>query len=234
MNLQRINIVLASLAALALVASTASAQLVNPGYDNAAPGPGPVGSFGLVVGPPFSPGFWGAEASSIVTTGGGPGGPVAPNSGPNMLQMNNSGDTVTESWQVVNVSGSLPPNPAVTFSALFNASSSAPSAIGAVRVFAFTAGNNWPTFSTIAQTQATLDASAQTWQPISVGAVSIPANTDWILAETYYVNSTLGLSGGRAYVDDTRLTITSIPEPSSLALGALALVGVSRLRKRRK
>ena len=228
-----------AVATLIAASSDASAQLVNPGFDNAVPGLGPVGGFGTVVGPPFSPGAWVAELSSIVAIGGGPGGPVAPNSNPYMLQMSNSGDTLCQCWQVINVAGSLPPNPAVTFTALFNASSTAPSAVGAVRIFTFATGSNWPTWSQINQQTGTLDANTQTWQPITLPLTPIPTNTDWILAEVYYVNSTLGFSGNRAYVDDARLTIASIPEPTTVALAGMGLTGLAlatfrRMRRERR
>ena len=42
--------------AIAFGAVTASAQLVNPGFDDAVPGVGPVGGFGTVVGPPDAAG----------------------------------------------------------------------------------------------------------------------------------------------------------------------------------
>ena len=132
------------------------------------------------------------------------------------------------------MTGSLPPNPTVSMSALFNTSSSAPGAIGAVRIFSFDSGNNWPTWTVIAQQQSPLDASAQTWQPITLAPTPIPSNTDWILAEVYYVNGTLGLSGNNGYVDNARLTFGSVPEPSAFVLGAIGLGAAAWSRRRLK
>jgi hypothetical protein len=107
------RIFIASTLAIAIGAVTASAHpLVNPGFDNSSPGPGAVGGFTSVVGPPFSPGFWGAENSTIVATGGFVD-PVTPLSSPYMLEMSDAGGTLTEAWQVVNVAGDLPPNSSV-------------------------------------------------------------------------------------------------------------------------
>lgn len=214
----------------------ASAQLVNGNFDNAVPGPGVVGGFGTVVGPPFQPGFWGAENASIVVAGGGPGGPVTPFSAPNMLEMRDDGLFATQAWQVINVAGSLPPNPAVTFTAMMNASTSVPGVLveGTVRIHTFATGNNWPTSSQVSPQTTTLDPFAQTWQPVTLPLTPIPANTDWILAELFFRNATLVSSGFHAYADNARLTIASIPEPSSLVLGTVGLVAAAVTRGRRK
>jgi hypothetical protein len=229
-----VALIVASLT-LVLGAVDASAQLVNGDFDNAVPGPGIVGGFGTVVGPPFQPGFWGAENASIVTAGGGPGGPIVPAGLPNMLEMRDDGLTVTQAWQVINVTGSLPPNPAVSFSALMNSSTSVPGVPvqGVVRIHTFV--GNWPVSSMTASNSLTLDTSAQSWEPNNLPLTPIPANTNWILAEVYFVNSTLVNSANRAYVDEARLTIASIPEPSSCVLAAFGLSAVGLgLRRRMK
>jgi hypothetical protein len=218
---------------VALAASTASAQLVNPGFDNAIPGPGPVGSFGLVVGPPFSPGFWGAESADIVTAGVGPGGAVTPQSNPNMLEMHPNGGGYSQAWQVVNVLGNLPANPKVGLSALFTASGQTAGAIAGVELRAFITGNNWPTHTVLAGQSLNLDAAGNTWETVTLAPVSVPANTQWLLAQVWYQNASLSNSGSpHGWVDDVQLRI--VPEPSSLALGAVALAGAVWMRRRSK
>lgn len=229
---RQLNILLVLAAAvISFAAVDASAQLVNPGFDNISPGPGPVGNFGLVVGPPFSPGFWGAENSIITPTGAGPGGPVTPLSSPNMLEMAPSG-VVTQAWQVVNVLGNLPANPSVGLSGMFNISTTTPGTTAAVRLYSFNQSSNWASWNVLQSATAQLDASAQTWEQITLAPVPVPANTEWLLAEVYYVSNDLITRGTNGFVDNVQLRI--VPEPSSLALGAVALAGAVWMRRRSK
>ena len=110
-----VGTLIAAIAVLAVsvaLVDPAAAQLVNPGFDS---GPtGPVGNFGAVVGPPFQCCFWGAEAADILAAN-----PCfGARSNPYFLQMNNSGDVLSQAWQAVDVSTGPPVN--VTFSAWAN------------------------------------------------------------------------------------------------------------------
>ena len=232
------RILLASIFAIAVGTATASAHpLVNPGFDvpPIPPGlpailPGAVGNFGLVVGPPFDDGFWGAENSSIVATGSG----VTPLSASYMLEMMDDGLAHTQAWQVVNVAGDLPLNPYVGLSAWFTVSNNGSGSVAGVQMRTFATGAVWPTSSGIWGTSSTLDGASNTWEKISLAPVPILANTEWILAEVFYVNATLRQAGAvtlNGYVDDVKLTI-GVPEPASLSLMGLGL-GLALLRRRR-
>lgn len=226
------QILIVAVAAIAISFESASAYtLVNPGFDDASPGLGPVGGFGTVVGPPFDDGFWGAENSMITSAGTGPGGPVSPLSAPYMLEMTDEGLTHTQAWQVVHVTPNIP-NRMVGLSAMFTASSNSFGTVAGVQLRTFAQGSDWPTSSGLWTATGTLDGSGSTWEQISLAPVLIPANTEWILAEVFYVNSTLSAFGSpHGWVDNTELTI--VPAPASLALMGLG-VGAGLRRKRRK
>ena len=229
--------------AIALGAATASAgTLINPGFDvpPIPPGlpaipPGPVGNFGLVVGPPFSPNYWGAENASI-TTGvvNAPNGPVTPKSLNGMLEMRDDGLTVTQAWQVVDVTGMLPPNPRVGLSACFTVSANSFGTVAAVRIYAFDAtGPNsaWPAWSVIAGTTGQLDGASHTWEMIMMAPVSVPVTTKWILAEVYYVDADLLARGTNGYVDNVQLKI--VPEPATGLLLVSGCFGLAFALRRR-
>jgi hypothetical protein len=218
--------------AIALGAATASAgTLINPGFDNPVPvGILPGTGFGQVVGPPFSPGFWGAENSSIVSTGGS-NGLVTPRSLPQMLEMRDDGLTVTQAWQAVNVVGMLPPNPRVGLGAWFTVSANSFGAVAGVQMRTFGPGATWPNWSGIWGLTGQLDGASHTWQPISLAPVSIPANTEWILAEVYYGDASLVQRGTHGYVDDVQLTI--VPEPATGLLLVSGCFGLAFALRRR-
>jgi hypothetical protein len=99
-------------------------------------------------------------------------------------------------------------------------------------MWTFATGAVWPNSSGNWSTSSQIDGSGLSWEQISLAPVLIPANTEWILAEVFYVNSTLSLHGGtNGYVDDVQLQLPSVPEPASLIL--LVLGGLAMLRRRR-
>lgn len=74
-----------------------------------------------------------------------------------------------------------------------------------------------------------LDSDLTTWESASING-AIPTNAQWIGIEVLY--NTASLQGLPDYVDETSLTITTIPEPSSTLL--LGVSGLALLARRRR
>lgn len=186
------------------VAGPAGAQLVNPAFDS---GPaGPVFNFGTVVGPPAQYGFWGAEDAEIVnvnTCG------LGPRSNPYMLQLNVGGGSHSQAWQAVDVSAGPPAM--VSLRAWGNTCSLTPGATIGVDIRTFNSANGWPAHTLLVNNSLGLDNDAGTWQQVAMNCVSIPADTYYILAQVFLVNSTSG--NVPAYIDDVELIFDECPTP---------------------
>ncbi len=183
----------------------AGAQLVNPGFDS---GPtGVVGNFGTVVGPPFQAGFWGAEDASIdsTTTCG-----TAPRSNPYLLSLGTGGGSYSQAWQAVDVSSGPPTT--VNLSAWANTCATAPGVTVGVDIRTYNSANGWPTETLLINTFIVLDTDSDTWEQVSLDCVQIPADTQWILAQVFLVNSTAG--GSPAYFDDVLLEFDHCVTPT--------------------
>ena len=178
--------------------------VADPGFETLA-----LGSFGAVVSPTFSAGFWGDENGTIVTAiwgnenGAGdtsaacPG--VVPHSGNRMLQMGPSGNN-TETWQAVPV---VPYTVSfIAVSAWFNACDGI-TPRGIVHVRTFNSDSGWPTWTFIDWVPLVLDNTASTWEQISLECIEIPIDTKWILIDVNF--RTEGLEGQTGYVDDVVL-----------------------------
>jgi hypothetical protein len=194
-----------ALAVLLGTVDPAAAQLVNPGFDGGPPGP--VGNFGTVVGPPFQSGFWGAEDASIVgvTTCGTP-----PRSNPFMLSLNVGGGSHSQAWQAVDVTASPPT--LVSLRAWANTCSTVPGVTVGVDIRTFNNANGWPAHTLLTNTSFVLDSNADTWEQVVLNCVLIPADTQWILAQLFLVNSTSGNTP--AYFDDVELRFDECPTPT--------------------
>jgi PEP-CTERM motif len=73
----------------------------------------------------------------------------------------------------------------------------------------------------------------QTWIPLDTGVFTAPAGTAYL--EVFTINVNLVESNGSAGVWYDDLSLVAVPEPSSIALGAMGLIaGVSILARRRR
>lgn len=227
-------------AAAAVVASAATGAqaaltpnlLVDPSFEN------PVLTVHTQINnAPFLTGVWGSENGGNVT---GPVNGVSPASGARMHRQNLTGGSATQTWQRVNVSAYSTAinagNATVNASALFNASSGLPAPSGAIRVF-FHDATNALLSPPSAAAGLTLVAHPGVWQSASVSVVSVPVNTHSIRLELAY--GTASMTTGPftslpTFFDDAMLQLDVVPEPSSLALGAVAIVAAGWTARRRR
>jgi hypothetical protein len=205
--------------------------LTNPGFENSALTP-----ITSVLGSPFSTGVWGYEASTIVTATGG----VIPSGGTHMLSMTTDFNTDTQTLQSVDVSayatdinaGLLTAN----FGALFNVSGNVPAAVAGIFLQFYDSSHNFVGATNISSS-LNLDASANTWQPISLTNIPVPVNTNYLLAQVLYNDASLQNVNGTldaGYVDDAVLTMDRSTTPEPGALMALLPVGAMMLIRRRR
>ena len=173
-------VILAVLVTSAALVAPAAAQLVDPAWDSSPLGP--VGNFGLVVGPPFSAGFWGAEDADVVSALCP--GPLSPG---NFLRLNLGGGSYSQAWQAVDVSTGTPAT--ISFSAWFNTCGVGGAAVG-VAIRTFNSANGWPAHTLYVSNQILLDGNVQSWERVALECVSIPADTKWIVAEVFQANAT--------------------------------------------
>jgi hypothetical protein len=223
-------------AALLVVGMATGAQaaltpnlLVDPSFENPVLTP-----HNQINGAPFLTGVWGSENGGNVL---GPVNGVSPASGQRMHRQNLTGGSATQTWQRVNVSAYSQTinagNATVNAGALFNASSGLPAPVGSVGVHFYNGANQLITPSTVAGT--TFDANPATWQSLNLSVVAIPVNTQFIRLELAF--STASMTTGPftslpTFFDDAVLQLNLVPEPSSLALGTVALVGASWTARR--
>lgn len=226
------------LAALIVASATSGAHafttanlLVDPSFENPVLTP-----FIQILGPPYTTGVWGGENAANV----GPTAGVSPNSGLLMHRQDDDGLTATQSWQLVNVSAYTAAinanNAFVNFSALFNVPADVPAAVGSIGVSFFDASQTAvpPPFTAA---PANPDSNTATWQSYGLSGVPVPATTQYIRLQLAYANATMVNSQGQnrpGFEDDASLTLRIVPEPSSIALGAIALIGTVWVRRRRK
>jgi hypothetical protein len=212
-------------------AVTTSNLLVDPGFENPALTP-----FGQILAPPFLNGVLGGENAANVP---GPDNGVNPAAGALMHRMNDDGLSATQSWQKVNVApysalinaGGV----TVNFGALFNVPQDIQAAVGSVGVSFFNAANV-PLPPPFVGIPANPDSNPATWQAFGTTGVAVPVNTAFIRMQLAYANVTMQSPIGAdrpGFVDNARLTLTYVPEPSTLGLGSLAMAGLLWLRKRR-
>jgi hypothetical protein len=219
-------------AAIAFTTSTSRAAvsgnlLTDPGFEI-----NPLTSYVNVLASPYLTNVWGDEVSTIT----GPVGAVSPSGGVKMLSMTTDNLVATQTFQLVDVSafsGAINTGTATAdMSALFNVDKNVVGA-KAEAVVQFWDSSHSPLVGS-GTGLLTLDSNPATWEPISATGVSVPVNTNYILAQVLYINSTMNDSAGvnqPGFVDDAKLTLTTSPEPASLGIFAIAALGMLRRRR---
>ena len=205
--------------------------LVDPSFENPALTP-----FGQIIGPPFTTGVWGGEVAANVT---GPVAGISPASGLRMHRMDDDGGVATQSWQLVDLSPYTTAinagNASVNFDALFNVPANVAGGIGSLVVSFFTAAQT-PVPPLITAAPFNADSIPPTWQSFGLSGVAVPPTTQYVRLQLAFANASMQAPNGTqrpGFVDDARLTLTIVPEPSTIGLGSLAMAGLLWLRKRR-
>ena len=214
-------------------ASTAKAYttgnlVVDPSFES-----NPLIPYVQILGPPYTTGSWGAEMATISGTASG----ITPASGALMLSMTDDGLIATQAFQLVDVSAYATDINAglatVDASALYNVPADVPAGAAAVYTGFYNGANASIGSFTI---PGVLDSNVSTWQSLNINAFPVPVGTQYILMQVLYNNASMISSNGASrpgYVDDAMLTLTAVPEPTSIALAATAFVGVLVMGTRR-
>ncbi|QEG35715.1 PEP-CTERM sorting domain-containing protein [Bythopirellula goksoeyrii] len=231
-----------SIALLSVVClSQARAQvfplLTDPGF-NTPPTNAPIAYTTAYNTPVFD--TWGIESGAFV--------PVLLNSGLNlitpkegngMLRENATGGVATQAIQFVDLSAPIfqaaitAGNATIDLSACFNVPSAAAGAGGYVALRFFNTFNPVGPGSAIATFTASnpnLDANIGTWETIALNNVIVPTGTLRVGAEVGFGNARLNQRPG--VVDLAEMNLTIVPEPSSLVLGLLSIIGLASSRRR--
>ncbi len=221
MNTRTNSIMACAALVLALAASAvpASANLViDPSFEDET-APFLLPGLGGVVSPVFTPGFWGAENSTIVTAENN----VAPRCQTQMLRMQDEGAVVTQAFQAVYVgadSSCIDSGHArVTLDAWLNTTELAgvPPVEGGVTVLFYNCDTCWGNTVPYISTPISLDNSPSTWELSSVSG-AIPPGTRWLLVQLGFTDATL--LGRPGYVDCVEMNVDTSgcsPSPAEAA-----------------
>jgi hypothetical protein len=216
MNARRNFVIACAALVLALTASTLPARanvVIDPSFEDIT-APFLLPGLGGVVGPPFTPGFWGAENATVVTAENN----VAPRCDVQMLRMEDEGGTVTQAFQAVYVGADsicIDSGLAhITLSAWLNTIELAgvTPVVGGVTAFFYNCDTCWGAVVPYIGTPINLDNNPSTWE-LSLVSGAIPPGTRWVLVQTGFTDALL--LGRPGYVDCVEMVVdTSGCSPS--------------------
>ncbi|MFH1143222.1 MAG: hypothetical protein V1774_01600 [Candidatus Eisenbacteria bacterium] len=159
-----------------------------------------------IVGPVFTPGFWGAEFATVVTAES----LVTPRCETQMLRMENEGGAVTQAFQAVYVGADSicidNGLATVTLEAWLNTTELAGvvPVEGGVTVFFYSCDTCWGNVVPFITDPISLDNSPGTWEVSSTAGV-IPPGTRWLLVQMGFTDASL--LGRPGYVDCVQMEI---------------------------
>ena len=209
--------------------------IVDPGFES-----NPLINYALVLGPPYTTGAWSAEVGAIT----GPASGITPADGVKMLELSDDGLIATQSFQLIDVTPYSTDinagNASITASGNYNVPQDVAAGTSAVNVGFYNAAHGF-----ISSTQTTssvlpgavLDNNPATWQTLNITSFPVPVNTAYLLMQPLFANASMVNAAGAhrpGYVDRTSLTLTAVPEPSTLVLAGLAMMGTVLMWKWRK
>ncbi len=210
--------------------------LTDPSFEN-----NPLSNYVQILGPPYNTNTWGAEMATISGVSDG----ITPANGSLMLNMADDGGATTQAFQLIDVSPySIDINAGlvtVDASALYNVPAAVAAAVSSVSVTFYDSTHaNLGFVITGSNTLSGgfVDSNVNTWEAINIVGAAVPVSTQYMLMQFAYNNASMLDSQGLArsgYVDAATLTLTAVPEPSSVVLvgvGAV-LLGVAAWRRKR-
>ncbi len=220
----------------ALASYTTSNLLTDPSFEN-----NPLSNFVQILGPPYNTNTWGAEMATISGVSDG----ITPANGSLMLNMADDGGLTTQAFQLIDVSPySTDINAGlvtVDASALYNVPATVAAAVSSVNVSFYDGVHSSLGFVSAGSNTLSggfVDSNVNTWESINIVAASVPVGTKYMLMQFAYNNASMIDSQGlprSGYVDAATLTLTAVPEPSSVALVSVgaAILGVAASRRKR-
>jgi PEP-CTERM motif len=224
------------LASHAQASYTTGNLLTDPSFEN-----NPLTNYVQILGPPYNTNTWGAEMATISGVSDG----ITPANGSLMLNMADDGGLTTQAFQLIDVSPySTDINAGlvtVDASGLYNVPAAVAAAVSSVNVSFYDSLHSSLGFVSVGSNTLSggfVDSNVNTWESINIVAAPVPVSTQYMLMQFAYNNASMLDSQGLArsgYVDAATLTLTAVPEPSSLVLvsvGAVLLAVAARRRKR--
>ena len=194
----------------------------------------PLINFVDILGSPFTTNAWGAESATI----SGPADGITPTDGSLMLSMTNDGLIATQAWQLIDVSAySVDINAGlvtVDASALYNVPADISSGVSSLNI-QFLDASHAAIGLGVNVGSSSLDSNVATWESLNITSAPLPVGTQYLRTQLAYGNASMINSNGGSrpgYVDATHLTLTAVPEPSTLILAAAALLAPLLRRKR--
>ncbi len=225
------------LGACAQASYTTGNLLTDPSFEN-----NPLTNYVQILGPPYNTNTWGAEMATISGVSDG----ITPANGSLMLNMADDGGATTQAFQRVDVSPySTDINAglaSVDASALFNVPHEVAAAVSGLHVSFYDSVHAFLGISSVGSASLSggfVDSNVNTWQSLNVVAAPVPVGTQYIEVQFAYNNASMIDTQGiprSGYVDVASLTLTAVPEPSSVVLvtvGAVFLAVGARWRKRK-
>jgi hypothetical protein len=218
-----------ALASQAKAAYPTGNLITNPGFETNS-----LTSIFNVLGSPYSTGIWGDEASTITGTVGA----VVPSGGTQMLSMTTDGNADTQTLQSVDVTAfSSDINAGLltaSFNAKFNVDKDVTGGLAGIYLQFFNSAHTYVGATNI-NSLLVLDSNPATWQQISLTNIPVPVGTSYLLPQVLYNNASMTDANGidhAGYVDDSVLTLNTVPEPASLGLCTFTALGMIRVRRR--
>ena len=156
--------------------------------------------------------------------------------------MTDDGLIATQAWQLIDVSAySVDINAGlvtVDASALYNVPADILSGVSSLNIQFLDASHAaiglGVNVGSSTLTNGFVDSNVATWESLNITSAPLPVGTQYLRTQLAYGNASMRSNGVSrpGYVDATHLTLTAVPEPSTLILAASAWLAPLLRRKR--